>query len=120
MKPISNVNFGNVAGKIKMSYHNGTTVVDGYIVKQIGTGRFVCAPLANSTTQSTVVLASSTPAATTLTAGLGTIKGSEFGSNAVQHVSVIRGATCVTTEGHTYSWNIGDAAKPGFLGLASI
>jgi hypothetical protein len=120
MKPISNQNFGNLAGKIKMTYHNGTAVVDGYIVKQIGTGRFVCAPLANSTTQSTVVLASTTPAATTLTPGYGTIKGSTFGSNAVEYVSVIRGATCVTTGGVSYSWNIGGASKPGNLGLSSI
>lgn len=120
MKPISNVNFGNMSGKIKMTYHNGNSVVEGYVVKQIGTARFVCAPLANSTVQTTVLLAPNTAKATALTEGYGTINGSPFNSNAVEHVMTIHSATCVTTEGHSYSWNIGDAAKAGNLGLDSI
>ena len=120
MKPISKQNFGNETGKIKMTYHNGNSVVEGYVVNQTGTSRFVVAPLANSTVESTVVLASTTPAATTLTDGFGTIKGSVFGSNAVQYVAVVRGATCVTTEGVSYSWDLGPAQKAGNLGLSSI
>jgi hypothetical protein len=119
MKPISNQNFGNMSGKIKMTYHNGTAVVDGYIVKQTGTSRFVVAPLANSTVQSTVFLATTTAAANTLVAGQGTINGITLASNAVQHVAVLRGMTCVTTDGLTYAWDLGAPQGKG-LGISTI
>jgi hypothetical protein len=120
MKPISNVNFGNTSGAIKMTYNDGTSVVDGFVVKQIGSARFVCAPVANAAAQTTVLLAQTTAVASALTEGYGTIKGSTFGSNAVQYVSTIHSATCVTTEGLSFVWNRGPAAQDGNLGLSSI
>lgn len=44
MRPVSNLFFGNSLGVnwgMKIQFHNGSTVVDGYIVKQLGTNQFV-------------------------------------------------------------------------------
>jgi hypothetical protein len=40
-RPISNRLFGNTAGKIAVTFHNGTAVVDGFIIKQTGSRRFL-------------------------------------------------------------------------------
>lgn len=120
MKPVSNVNFGNVVGNLKITYNSGAGSIDGYVVKQTGTSRYVVAPLANGTTQATVTLATTTAEASALPAGKATITGSVFGANTVEHVSVLRGMTCVTTEGHTYSWGLGTAQFPGQIGLSKI
>jgi hypothetical protein len=40
-RPIAKKNFGNTAGKIAVTFHNGTAVVDGYIIKQLGSKRFL-------------------------------------------------------------------------------
>lgn len=120
MHPISNLNFGNMSGKIKVSYNDGTSTRDGYIVKQTGTSRYVVAPLANGTTQSTVFLATTTTAASTLQPGFGTITVTGFGSNVVEHASVLRGQTLVTTEGHTYSWSLANASVAGAATVSKI
>ncbi len=120
MHPINNRNFGNVSGKIKISYNAGTGAMDGYIVKQNGTSRYVVAPLANGTTQSTVVLASDTASATTLQPGYATITVTPYGANTVEHVSALRGQTLVTTEGNTYGWTLANAASTGSATLNRI
>jgi hypothetical protein len=116
MKPISKLNFGPGAGSMKISYHNGNSVVQGYVVKQVGSSRFVCGT-ANVSATSTVLLAPNTAVATSLVAGFGTITGSVYGSNVVEHVSTIHSATCTTTEGHSYSWNLGNATVTGHFGI---
>lgn len=40
-RPIANKNFGNLADKIQVSYHNGTDVSTGYIIKQLGSKKFL-------------------------------------------------------------------------------
>lgn len=41
MRPLNKKNFGNATGKLAVRFHNGTGVVDGYIVKQLGTSKFL-------------------------------------------------------------------------------
>lgn len=40
-RPLNNKNFGNAIGKIAVSYHNGTDVSTGYIIKQLGSKKFL-------------------------------------------------------------------------------
>ena len=70
MRPISMLNFGNRSGRIAVSFHNGTSVVTGYVVKQTGEKRYV---VSNGSGESIVTLAQTADAAANLTAGLATI-----------------------------------------------
>lgn len=40
-RPLAKSNFGNTAGKIAVRVHNGTAVVNGFIIRQLGARRFV-------------------------------------------------------------------------------
>lgn len=72
MHPLRNTLFGNASGKIAVKYHNGSSVVNGYIVKQTGTRSFIVTT--DGTTTYPIKLASTQSAVNSLTAGLGTIE----------------------------------------------
>lgn len=120
MHPISNVNFGNTAGKIKVKFHNGNSAVDGFIVKQTGTSRFLVANANAASTTFTCTLATTTTTANTLVAGQMTILATPYGSNVVEHVSTIHSRKVTTTEGNTYSWFLSTAPIPGSVKLGTI
>jgi hypothetical protein len=98
VKPVNSKFFTNENVKILISFHNGTGVVTGYIVRQIGTSRYVVT--VDGTTMFTVQLAQTTAQAGTLTAGYGTI---QFTTGA--YIKVIRDKQAVTTEGAVVLWN---------------
>lgn len=118
MHPVSKVHFGAAEGQIAVKFHNGTSAVTGYIVKQIGSKRYVVT--ADGTTNFTCTLASTTTAATTLTAGKMTIEITPHGGGAVQHVKNLSAFIAFTTEGNRLSWKLVDTTKAGEGKLAVV
>ncbi len=72
--------FGNASGRIECSFHNGSTAVSGYIVKQLGTSKFRVS--ADGTTFYNCKLAGNTSLAQSLTAGYMTIQAYATGGSA--------------------------------------
>lgn len=111
MKPVYHAkSFGAGAGKVKIRYHNGTSPVTGYIVKQIGVRRYRVTT--DGTTTYDVVLAENTTLAQTLTAGFATIQVTPFGGG-TENVHLLQGYKCYTTQGNQISWMLTGAAKTG-------
>ncbi len=104
MHPLNNSNFGQATGQINISFHNGTSVVAGWIVNQVGTTRFNVTN--DGTTIYTVLLADSTSLAASLTAGYGTILVVPPGGGSNQHAMKIYDAGVITTEGNSYPWSL--------------
>ncbi len=118
MHPVSKVHFGAAEGQIAVKFHNGTAAVTGYIVKQIGSKRYVVS--ADGETNYTCTLASTTAAATTLEAGKMTIEIAPHSGGAVQHVKNLSAFIAFTTEGNRLSWKLVDTAKAGEGKLAIV
>lgn len=118
MHPVSKVHFGAAEGQIAVKFHNGTSAVTGYIVKQIGSKRYVVS--ADGATNYTCTLASTTAAATTLEAGKMTIEITPHGGGAVQHVKNLSAFIAFTTEGNRLSWKLIDTTKAGEGKLAIV
>lgn len=96
MHPLSKKYFGANYGSLAVEYHNGNSVVSGYIVKQIGTVRFI---VSDGTTNMICELAQSNDEATTLTEGLMTIKtaGGKF-------IKKLLSFQAITTDGDIINW----------------
>lgn len=118
MHPVSKVHFGAAEGQIAVKFHNGTSAVTGYIVKQIGSKRYVVT--ADGETNFTCTLASTTAEATTLVAGKMTIDIAPHGGGAVQHVKNLSAFIAFTTEGNRLSWKLVDTIKDGEGKLAVV
>lgn len=103
MRPISMLNFGNRSGRIAVSFHNGTSVVSGHIVKQTGEKRYV---VSNGSGQHIVTLAQTVDEATDLTAGLATIAVAPYASLDSSVVTYRVAAVAVADGGADYA--IGD------------
>ena len=119
MHPVSKVHFGEAEGQIAVKFHNGAAAVTGYIVKQIGSTRYVVAEV-GSEDKFTCTLASTTAAATTLTAGKMTIEIAPHGGGAVQHVKNLSAFVAFTTEGNRLSWKLDATTKAGEGKLAVV
>jgi hypothetical protein len=102
---LSPLNFGSSTGAIQVQFHNGSSAVTGYIVKQVGSRRFVCT--ADGTNTFTCDLADNTGLATSLTAGYCTIAITPPGGGATEYVTSIWGALLFTTAGNQYPYVIG-------------
>jgi hypothetical protein len=118
MHPLNNRNFGHDVGKVAIDFYDGSATVTGYVVKQVGTKSFVVS--ANGTTNFVAHLAQDTANASTLSAGLATIKAQAFGSNTVEHVMSIQANLITTTEGNQYQWTLGPATKAGQAHISSV
>jgi uncharacterized protein YjdB len=106
-RPINNSNFGAQPGKIRVRFHNGTSVVTGYIVKQLGAVKYLVT--VNGTDTFTVDLVVTTAAAQALAAGQATIQITD--ANAVtRYITKLMSASCTTTDGSTLSWTLGAAS----------
>lgn len=116
MHPLNNKNFGSDAGKMAVKFFDGNATVTGYVVKQTGTKRFVCA--ANTANSFVATLAESPAVAAALTAGFCTIEATPFGANTVEHVCAIQANLITTAEGNQYTWTLGNAVVDGQAGLA--
>jgi hypothetical protein len=99
---IPNTHLGANTGAIKIRYHNGSSVVLGYIVKATGAIRYVVTT--DGTTMYEVTLAQTTAQATSMTAGQATILIYPYPSG-TEHVMRLQSHICYTTEGHSYSWS---------------
>lgn len=106
-RPINQSNFGAEPGKIRVRFHNGTAVVTGYIVKQLGPVKYLVT--ADGTNNFTVDLVFTTAAAQALTAGQATIQITDANS-VTKYVSKLMSASCNTTDGSTLSWTRGAAS----------
>lgn len=102
-RPLNNKYFGPEGGKLKIRYHNGSQVVDGYIVKQIGTVRYVVSSVGDNNTY-VVELAKTASAAQALTPGLATIQVTDA-NNVTSYVTKIMSSTLVTTAGSQTKWS---------------
>lgn len=81
MRPLNSRNFGPGPGAIRVRFHNGTSEVNGYIVKQLSWLRYRVT--ADGTTFFDIRLAQTTAEATTLAPGIGRISIFNNGANAV-------------------------------------
>jgi hypothetical protein len=115
-RPLSNAFFGAEDGKIAIQFHNGTSVVTGYIVKQMGSTRYQVT--VDGTTMFVVSLAQTTDEAETLVAGMATIVATLADDSEV-FVKNLQNFTAWTTEGLAINWNNAnnvDAATLGVVG----
>jgi len=96
MHPTSKLKFG--PSGIKVKFNDGSSVVDGWIVKQLSTLKFIVT--ANGTTKYTVkfISSSSTPQINEFT-----IIATPFGGG-TEHVKKIDGHHIATFEGNWYIW----------------
>jgi hypothetical protein len=112
MKPVNIRDFrGNQQGNIGVRYHNGTEPVIGYVVRQIGTKRYVVT--SDGVTTFTVQLAQTTALAQNLTAGYCTIEMfSTSDGSGPYYVKVMRMTQAVTTDDEIVFWK-GGGHRPG-------
>lgn len=103
-RALNSRNFGSTSGStLKVNYHNGSSAVTGYIVKQMGSNKFKVTT--NGSTFYYVTLAQSTGAATTLTAGYCTIPVTPYGGGPTEYIMKITSKRVVTTAGNSYAWS---------------
>lgn len=117
MHPVSKVHFGDAEGQIAVKFHNGTSAVTGYIVKQIGSTRYV---VSDGSITKTCSLASTTDVATSLVEGKMTIEIVPHGGGAAQHVKNLSAFIAFTTEGNRLSWKLENTSKAGEGKLAVV
>jgi hypothetical protein len=106
---------GTAAG-IKCEFHNGTSVVDGMLLKQRGSKTFVVATVAAPTVQYTRVLMDGTPTAGKMRI-LGSTSGLTPGSVAVAKLTK-RVATDFS--GNRYTWYLDNDSSGDVLVLTAI
>lgn len=119
MHPVSKVHFGEAEGQIAVKFHNGTAVVSGYIVKQVGSVRYVVAEV-GSEERFTCSLASTTEEANDLVQGKMTIEIAPYNYEGVQNVKNLSAFIAFTTQGERLSWKRGPATKEGEGQIAVI
>lgn len=104
MHPINSKNFGTAG--IAVKFYNGTTVENGYIVKQTGTTKF---KVSDGTNTYNVVLATNLAAATNLgidPSGTNQATIIVAGKNGPEHVFKIYSKQVSTLEGNMYPWSL--------------
>jgi hypothetical protein len=109
MRPINKRNFGNILGRIavRMTKANGT-IVDGYIVKQIGSHRY---SVSDGVETRNLYLAQTTAKALTLGDESMTILITKS-DNSVEHIRTLFSRIVHTTQGSTLSWSGIPAVTP--------
>ncbi len=113
-RPIKKSNFGS--NGIRVSFHNGTSVVTGYIVKQLGSRRF---KVTDGTTTMICILASTLSSAQILTKGLCTIQ--VVSGQTTSYVKTLNSRQAITMTGEKLIWAAtgtttlvkGDGVAPG-------
>lgn len=118
MHPVSKVYFGDASGQIRVRFHNGSSVVTGYIVKQIATKKYIVT--ANGTDMFTVALAADgTPAAGEMTINLYPVVNGVQSTTAKQ-VKKLLAFQAITTDGGNYAWKLTPQTKDGYAQLEVI
>ena len=108
--------FGNDVGRIAIKFHDGNSVVDGYIAEQTGSRRYVVSRLDETIDTFEVKLAKTIEDITDLKEGQATILVYPFLNGEIseiaEHIHRIEQFVCYTVEGHRYSWKFGDYIFP--------
>ena len=126
MHPINKTNFGAKAGKLAVTFYNGSSVITGWVLAQVGTLRYkvtdgtnvVIATLCQNANDLTALLSGTGPNAANQ-GSLCTIQLTPYGGS-VEHVSKLNSVTAVTLEGSHVTWALGvtaTAAGAGTIGL---
>lgn len=120
MHPLNPLNFGTTG--VAVQFYNGTSVVTGYIEKQVGTNRFVCT---DGTNTAICALAPNSSIATTLSSNptyctiqVEPTDSDATGGSFTAHYKV-GAATAVSSSGT--HWNVGDSvALPSGAGALTV
>lgn len=115
MHPISKVHFGPEDGKIAVRFHNGNSVVQGYIVKQVATKKFVVTE-DGTDTFTCKLAADGTPADGEMTINVYPFSNGAV-SNVAEHATSILANHVNTAEGNRYIWT---REEPTVVGYALI
>lgn len=101
-RPLSSAFFGSADGKIAIQFHDGSSVVTGYIVRQMGSTRYEVTQDGN--TMFIVELAQTTAEAEDLVEGMATITATTADDVDV-YIKNLQNFTAWTTEGLVINWN---------------
>ena len=116
MHPLNKLNFGSGTGTIAVHFHNGSSVVTGYIVKQVSATKWVVT--ADGVTEFTCKLApTGTPVAGQFTIFAYAVIGGVADTGTTFHVKKIDGHHITTVEGGRYMWTLGTPAASGYAKL---
>lgn len=113
---------GGEPGKIAIKFFNGSEVVGGYIVKQIGSRRYIVTQ--DGITEFTVKLVRTMAGLSEMGAGMATIEvfpvvdGVEL--EEPEHAHRVEQFTCYTVEGHKFGWRFDTADENGEANIARI
>lgn len=113
---------GGDPGKIAIKFFNGTEVVEGYIVKQTGTRRYVVTQ--DGVTEYTVKLVRTMADLQNMGAGMATIEvypmiNGEI-SEEPEHAHRVEQFTCFTVEGHKFGWRFDTADEKGEANISRV
>lgn len=127
MHPINKISFGAGVAKLAIKFYDGSSVVTGYVVKQVGSTKFSVSNMSGSVTK-IVRLARTTSELTALSAGtgddaalradLGTIEIAVFGGS-TENVLQLFSKRAATVQGSSVTYTLGtagDAAGEGTIG----
>lgn len=109
MRPLNNRFFGVGNGKIAIIFHNGSNVVNGYIVKQMGTTSYI---VSDGTIKKQVWLAQDTATASMLASfGAVPVEKQKFATVTTQEtnkrfIKNIRFHQLITTDGDPVFWGL--------------
>lgn len=112
-RPLSAAFFGSEEGKIAIQFHDGSSVVTGYIVRQMGSTRYEVTQ--DGDTMFVVELAQTTAEAEDLVEGMATITATTADDEAV-FVKNLQNFTALTTEGLIINWNNANSDDVATLG----
>lgn len=134
MHPISKLNFGEGTGKIAVKFSSladgadgdlDPDIVTGYIVKQVGTNRFIVSTTDESLTR-TLTLAQTSAELTTMATSTSstvnvfcTIEITKFGGG-VENVKRITAGRVETVQGSSLTWKLGVAAAATGQGTIAV
>jgi hypothetical protein len=119
MHPISKINFGDDAGKIAVQFYKGSSVVEGYVLKQTGTKSFKVTD-DGVTVYKAKLIADGTPsAAGEMTINVYPFVGSAV-SNVAQHAVSISMNHVRTAEGNKYIWSLTNPTSVGYAKIDTV
>ncbi len=126
MHPINNKNFGANVGRLAVKFYNGSSVVTGWVLAQVGLARY---KVTDGTTTKFVVLCQNTDDTNALTNGagpnaanranLGTIEITPFGGS-TENVKKLTAKQAVTIQGSFVTWALGVSATVAGQGTVTL
>ena len=112
-RPLNKRNFGpptNGGSEIKVQFHNGTSSVNGWIVKQTGSKRFICSDDSANTAECSLV----DVASASLVAGEMSMSVKDD-SAVVRRITKIASHKVTASDGSAYGWVFDDSNSDGYV-----